>query len=165
MNSLSLTSFLNKKVDQFNQPSFIKDDPISIPHQFSKKQDIEISGFFAAIFSWGNRTTIINKSNELLARMDNSPFDFINHHSVKDLKRLKGFKHRTFNDDDLFYFIDFFHRHYKKYDSLEEAFFPKQKMDIGQGLDHFKKYFFSAEHLKRTENTSPPLHKNLPVKD
>ena len=44
-----LKDFLEAKVDLYNQPSFIKDDPISVPHLFSKKQDIEIAGLFAAI--------------------------------------------------------------------------------------------------------------------
>ena len=161
MKDNELKKFLDKKVDVYNQPSFIKNDPISIPHQFTKKQDIEIAGFFAAVFSWGNRTTIINKSNELLQRMDKEPYQFILHCTNTDLKRLKGFKHRTFNEDDLFYFIDFFQRHYHKHDSLETAFFPSKEMNVEDGLNHFKKYFFSGEHLKRTmKHVSSPLQKS-----
>jgi uncharacterized protein (TIGR02757 family) len=130
MNAAELKKFLDKKVDLYNQPSFIKDDPVSIPHLFTKQQDIEIAGFFAAVFAWGNRTTIINKSKELLNRMDNAPHQFVLQHSASDLKRLKGFKHRTFNDDDLFYFIDFFHRNYKKNDSLETAFSPPLHLEF-----------------------------------
>ena len=99
-----LKEFLDRKVDLYNQPSFIKDDPISIPHLFTKKQDIEIAGFFAAIFSWGNRTTIINKSKELMQLMDNAPHNFCMHHTDNDLKKLLSFKHRTFNPTDLLYF-------------------------------------------------------------
>ena len=161
----NLKKFLDAKVDEYNHPSFIKDDPISIPHQFSKKQDIEIAGFFAAIFSWGNRTTIINKSKDLLHRMDNAPYQFITGHNQKDLKRIKGFKHRTFNDDDLFYFIEFFHQHYIKYKSLEKAFIPLspigKEVEVEQALNHFKKYFFKSEHLNRTEkHISSPLQKS-----
>ena len=101
----SLKLFLDKKVDEYDQPSFIKNDPICIPHLFSKKQDIEIAGFFAAIFAWGNRTTIINKSRELMQLMDNAPYKFILQHEGSDLKKLLGFKHRTFNTTDLLYFI------------------------------------------------------------
>ncbi|MEO7394579.1 MAG: DUF2400 family protein, partial [Chitinophagaceae bacterium] len=108
MNEKDLKEFLDRKVDQYNQPSFIKNDPISIPHLFTKKQDIEIAGFFAAIFSWGNRTTIIQKSNELMELMGNSPYDFCLNHTNSDLKKLLNFKHRTFNTTDLLYFIEFF---------------------------------------------------------
>jgi len=157
----NLKSFLNKKVDEYNQPSFIKDDPISIPHLFTKKQDIEIAGLFAAVFSWGNRTTIINKSKELVCLMENSPYEFILGHSRKELKALKGFKHRTFTEDDLFYFIDFLHRHYSHHNSLETAFFPAKDFTVEQGLNYFKKYFLSYDHLKRTEkHISSPLQKS-----
>src|SRR5438045_8064286 len=101
----SLKKFLDRKVDEYDQPSFILNDPICIPHSFTKKQDIEIAGFFAAIFAWGNRTTIINKSRELMKHMDNAPHEFIASHSESDLKKLLGFRHRTFNDTDLLYFI------------------------------------------------------------
>ena len=156
-----LKQFLDRKVKEYNQPAFIKDDPISIPHLFTKKQDIEIAGFFAAVFAWGNRTTIIGKSKELIKRMDNSPYAYIKDHSAKDLKKLKAFKHRTFNEDDLYYFIEFLHLHYSIHNSLETAFFPIPGLDVKHGLTHFKKYFFSFEHLKRTEkHISSPLQKS-----
>lgn len=114
------------KADQYNQPSFITNDPIVIPHQFSAKQDIEIIGFFAAILAWGQRKTIINKCNELIKRMSGTPYAFITGHQDVDLKALLGFKHRTFNDTDLLYFISFFKHHYARFDSLEDAFLPSR---------------------------------------
>lgn len=156
-----LRKFLNEKVDFYNQPSFIQDDPICIPHLFTKQQDIEIAGFFAAIFAWGNRTTIINKSKELMQLMDMQPHQFCLNNNRGGLKRLSGFKHRTFTADDLYYFIEFFHEHYSKYDSLETAFFPRNGMTVEEGLNHFKNYFFSFEHLKRTEkHVSSPKQKS-----
>jgi len=161
MMPVHLKEFLDKKVEEYNRPEFIKDDPISIPHLFTKNQDIEIAGFFAAIFSWGNRTTIINKSKELMKRMDDLPYEFIKNHTAKDLETLKGFKHRTFNEDDLFYFAESLHHHYSKHNSLEQAFFPTKNLNEEQGLIHFRDYFFSHEHLKRTEkHISSPLQKS-----
>lgn len=161
MNSAELKDFLDAKVDLYNQPSFIKYDPISIPHLFTTQPDIEIAALFAAIFSWGNRTTIISKSKELMQLMDMQPHQFVVHHSAKDLKRLLSFKHRTFTADDLYYFIEFFHQHFKKRNSLEIAFFPAKGMTVEEGLNHFKNYFFSFEHLKRTEkHISSPQQKS-----
>ncbi|MDR1706596.1 MAG: TIGR02757 family protein [Prevotella sp.] len=140
---LKLKDFLDKKVEQYNTPDFIPNDPISIPHSFGLKQDKEIMGFFAAIFAWGQRKTIINKCKELGDRMDNAPYDFITGHSDTDLKKLLGFKHRTFNDTDLLYCIEFMKRHYSNHKSLEEAFFPRVNMDVESGLNHFRSYFFS----------------------
>jgi len=145
-----LREFLEKKVEEYNQPSFIPNDPISIPHKFSKKQDIEIAGFFAAIFSWGNRTTIIQKSNELMQMMDNDPYSFCLNHGYKDLKKLATFKHRTFNSTDLFYFVQFLQHHFQKYNSLEDAFVKDRKKFPGEVfmesvLNSFYHYFFSLE--------------------
>ena len=146
MRENNLIEFLNAKVEQYNQPSFIKDDPISIPHLFRKKQDIEIAGFFAAIFAWGNRTAIIKKSKELMQLMDNAPYDFCLNHSAKELKQLNRFKHRTFNTTDLLYFIEFFKNHYSKNNSLEAAF-TVHGNTIEEILTGFHHYFFSAENV------------------
>lgn len=164
MTNGELKYLLDEKVKLYNQSSFIQNDPVSIPHLFSKKQDIEIAGFFAAIFSWGNRTTIINKSKELMQRMDNAPHQFCLQHQPKDLKQLLLFKHRTFTADDLLYFIEFLKEHYLNNDSLEPAFakgVKKQNKTIENGLISFREYFFSMEHLKRTEkHISSPLQKS-----
>lgn len=144
----SLRQFFDEKVNQYNRLSFIKDDPVCIPHLFTKKADIEIAGLFAAVFAWGNRTTIINKSKELMNLMNNAPYDFCLNHTNKDLQGLTKFKHRTFNTTDLLYFIEFLKQHYTDYKSLEEAFVknPKAGGDVEQALIYFHNYFFSIEH-------------------
>ena len=150
----NLVRFFNEKADAYNQPAFIEADPVCIPHLFTKKQDIEIAGFFAAIFAWGNRTTIIQKSRELMQRMDMQPHDFVLHHSAADLRRLEGFKHRTFNADDLYYFVHFLHQHYRQHASLETAFSQWMQPDdttTENALIGFRRYFFAEEHLRRTE--------------
>ncbi|HVW14474.1 MAG TPA: TIGR02757 family protein [Mucilaginibacter sp.] len=120
----NLKSFLDSKVAQYNRPQFIGNDPVSIPHLFSRKQDIEIMGFWAATLAWGQRVTIINKCKELISLMDGAPYDFIMNHQEPDLKKLLNFKHRTFNDIDTLYFISFFRHHYSQHESLEDAFVP-----------------------------------------
>ncbi len=143
-----LRDFLDRKVLQFNQPFFVNDDPLSVPHMFSQKQDQEIAGFFAATFAWGNRKTIINKCVELMKLMDNAPYQFMLHHSDKDLKGLLHFKHRTFNSTDLLYFVEWMHHHYRSHDTLEKAFFPAKDNGsnaIEVALDHFYESFFSLE--------------------
>ncbi|MEC3880341.1 TIGR02757 family protein [Parapedobacter sp. 10938] len=121
---VSLKDFLDRKVDEYNRVGFIDNDPVCIPHRFTRKQDIEIMGFFAAVLAWGQRKTIINKCTELIDRMDGVPYDFVKNHEESDLRQLEGFKHRTFNDTDLLYFIRFFHEHYHLNHSLEAAFVP-----------------------------------------
>lgn len=146
-----LKSFLDEKVELYNQPSFIPDDPISIPHQFSKKQDIEISGLFAATLAWGQRKTIINKCNELMKMMDHAPHDFILNHAENDLKQFLTFKHRTFNPTDTLFFIDFLKSHYQKYDSLETAFTNDAQGDMEVYLTNFHNTLF--EHPDAPDRT------------
>lgn len=148
MDKKSLKEFLDKKVDEYNQPFFIKGDPVCIPHLFSKKQDIEIAGFFAAIFAWGNRSTIIQKSKELMQRMEMKPHAFCLSDDETRLKAIEGFKHRTFNDTDLLYFIEFFHCHYHHHSSLEQAF-TMHGRTIEEMLTGFHQYFFSLPDVPR----------------
>jgi uncharacterized protein (TIGR02757 family) len=160
----SIKNILDSKVRQYNKGDFIEKDPICIPHKFKKQQDIEIAAFFAAIFAWGNRTTIINKSNELMERMDNAPYHFCLHHQPKDLKKIIGFVHRTFNDTDALYCIEFFKHHFSKHKSLESAFFTNQITgnpinNVEAALIHFQNYFMSLEDApKRTQkHVSSPV--------
>jgi len=154
--------FLNNQVSIYNQKGFIALDPICIPHLFTKKQDIEIAGLFAAVFAWGQRNTIINKCTDLLARMNNEPHQFVLNHTNNDLKKLVGFKHRTFTDTDLLYFISFFKFWYSKNDSLETAFSnhlkPKDKT-IENALIGFRNLFFSLNDVpQRTfKHISSPM--------
>jgi len=165
-----LKKFLDQKVIQFNNPSFIKDDPVCIPHLFSKKQDIEIAGFFAATFAWGTRKTIINKSKLLLQLMDNAPYDFCLHRNDEDLKKVEKFCHRTFNDTDLLYFISFFKFHYSKHNSLEVAFFNNKTIKqfdnvVEHSLNYFYQYFFSLEDVPaRTKKHIASPQKNSTCK-
>jgi uncharacterized protein (TIGR02757 family) len=168
---IKLKEFFDDEVIRYNKVSFIKDDPVSIPHLFTKQADIEIAGLFAAVFAWGNRTTIINKSKELLQLMGMAPHDFCMHHSSKDLKKLETFKHRTFNTTDLFYFIEFFRYHYSREKSLEKAFIPANGFTdeltgkVEQALTAFHHHFFSLEHIpNRTRKHIATPHKGSTCK-
>ncbi len=166
MEFLELKNFLDIKVDQYNRPDFIPNDPICIPHRFSKKQDIEIAAFFAAILAWGQRKTIINKCTELFERMDNDPHNFMLQHGDEDLKRLLGFKHRTFNDTDLLYFVSFFNQHYQQFDSLESAFLPPGDLfqtDFlsDQILGNYKAYASSSCMLSELSQQEPMIERSL----
>lgn len=144
-----LKEFLDVKVDLYNQPDFIENDPICIPHKFKLKQDIEIMGFWAAMLAWGQRKTIINKCNELIQLMDGAPYDFIINHKDTDLKRFAGFKHRTFNDTDTLYFLEFFKQHFTEHDSLESAFMPPSET---QKIPEFRDDF--ADHPSNESNAN-----------
>ncbi len=148
-----LKQLLDEKVKVYNTPSFIKNDPITIPHSYTHKQDIEIAGLFSATLAWGNRTTIINSCRKLMQLMDNAPYDFVTQHNETDLRSFLQFVHRTFKATDLLYFISFLRRHYAVSNTLEDAFVPGARyteVNTGAALIHYHNYFFAEEHPERT---------------
>ncbi|HLF34587.1 MAG TPA: TIGR02757 family protein [Cyclobacteriaceae bacterium] len=137
-----LKKFLDEKFREYNNPGFISSDPVVIPHQYTLLQDIEISGFWTAVLSWGNRTTILNKARELFSMMGNKPYDFIINHSDNDLKRLVNFRHRTFNATDALAFIHFLKGVYRETDTMESLLNPGAGADtIESGLVRFHRFF------------------------
>lgn len=147
---MDLKDFLDSKVEQYNRTAFIADDPISIPHRFSDPRDIEISGLWASILAWGLRKTIIRSCNRLFELMDNAPYDFIVNHHENDLKKLLGFKHRTFNPTDTLYFVSFLNHYYQHNHSLEGAFttgMTREDSNVKAGLISFHDLFFSLDHF------------------
>ena len=159
MNKTELKEFLDAKVEQYNTPKFIKSDPIQIPHQFTLKEDIEISGFLTATIAWGNRKSIINNAKRMVALLDNSPYDFIINHEISDLEKLQPFVHRTFNGDDAIQFIKSLKHIYLNHNGLEAVFTKHaESHSVQNAISKFKTTFFEVEHLARTQkHVSDPL--------
>ncbi|MEY4987932.1 MAG: hypothetical protein RL567_1711 [Bacteroidota bacterium] len=159
---------LDEKFHFFNHKRFIEHDPIQIPHLFTKKQDMEIMGFWVAMLAWGQRKTIISKAHELIELMDGTPYQFILQHQSSDLKRFESFKHRTFNATDALYFISFFKRHYQQYDSLETAFgatYQAEEQTVEQAINRFYTHFFDDEFApQRTQKHIASPTKNSACK-
>lgn len=159
MTRSELKEFLDEKVDQYNRLAFIEHDPIQIPHQFSKKEDIEIAGFLTATIAWGNRKSIINNAFRLMDLMNRDPHDFILNFSNDDHSRFKGFVHRTFNETDVVYFMRSLQNIYLNHNGLEQVFLNNAEANTLQPAIHrFKNLFFELPHELRTEkHVSDPL--------
>ena len=162
MTKSELKEFLDIKVELYNRPDFITSDPIQIPHQFSKKEDIEIAGFLSATIAWGNRKSIINNANKMMTLLEHSPYDFVMHHQESDLEKLESFVRRTFNGIDFISFIKSLQHIYKNHNGLEAVFAKHgEKQSLQHAIHYFKNTFFEIEHLKRTEkHVSDPLKKS-----
>ena len=144
--------FLDEKVDLYNRPSFIEDDPISIPHLYTRKEDIEISGFLTATIAWGNRKMILRNSARMMEILEDSPFEFIMDSSDCELDQAIRFVHRTFNMVDLAYFLKALRHIYKIKGGLEKIFATHKTSDSLQPAIHeLNKIFFELPHEKRTE--------------
>lgn len=159
MTTSELKEFLDYKVAQYNTPEFIDSDPVQIPHKFSAKEDIEISGFLTSIISWGNRKSILKNANSMMELLGNSPYDFVMEHSEEDLEKLENFVHRTFNGTDLTYFIKALQNIYGNHGGMETIFSNHSTEDSLQPAIHeFKKIFFELPHPSRTQkHVSDPM--------
>ena len=138
-----LKEFLNEKVLKYNNPKFIKSDPIQIPHSFTQKEDIEISAFLVATIAWGNRKSIIKSSLKMMELLEQAPHEFIMNYQRKDLDNLLPFVHRTFNGTDLIQFIENLHHVYTNHNGLEAVFTKfAQENSVQSSIHNFKKVFF-----------------------
>jgi uncharacterized protein (TIGR02757 family) len=148
-----LKEFLDEKVELYNRPSFIESDPISIPHRYPRKEDIEISGFLTASIAWGRRDLILRSSNKLVSAMGNSPHEFILDAGEKELDNFSGFVHRTFNGRDCKTFIRGLKNIYTSYNSIEDVIVEGMNGNgsLIEGLSHFRNTFFIIPHERRSE--------------
>jgi uncharacterized protein (TIGR02757 family) len=154
MTDVEIKQLLDEKYEEYCTVDFKESDPISIPHQFEEKQDIEISGLIAATIAWGQRPTIIKNANKAMRLMGNEPYRFVMEHSEKDLRNLDGFVHRTFNAEDLKHFIRSLKNIYSKYNTLEDVFLSgiqKDHTNLMNSIHLFKQEFFAIPHENRTQ--------------
>lgn len=147
---VDIKEFLEEAYLKYNNKQFIENDPVCIPHLFTKKEDIEIAGFLAATIAWGNRKSIITNATKLMQWMDFQPYDFILHHTKKDTKSFSKFVHRTFNGTDCLFFLSSLQNMYKNHGGLEQAFVGNSD-DVKEHIVNFRKLFLSTSHLSRSE--------------
>ena len=159
MKRAELKAFLDEKAQRYEQSDFLSADPIQVPHQFSKKEDIEIMAFLTATIAWGNRQSIIKSAHKMGALMDGAPFQFICQHQEEDRNRFQAFVHRTFNGEDVCYFMKALQFIYTQKGGLEALFTPyAQAASLHQAIHDFRTTFFSLPHSKRTEkHVADPL--------
>ena len=158
-NHKELRDFLDAKVECITDLIFIGSDPVSIPHRFSEKEDIEISGFLAATIAWGNRVSILRSADRMMSIMGDSPYDFILNHTDKDLRGIDGVIHRTFNAEDFIYFIEALKYIYEEYGGMEEIFTSYRTDSSPQLAIHaFRELFFGMPDNRRTaKHVSDPF--------
>ena len=165
MNREELKIFLDEKSEFYNRPQFIENDPIQIPHRFQLKQDIEIAGFLTATISWGNRKSIIRSAEKMMDFMGNSPYDFIQNSSDKDLSFFIGKPlHRTFNGEDFSQFVKYFKTLYQQNESLENFFIMQEnETNFYHALERFRKSFIGKEKHRSHKHVSS-TYKNSSAK-
>ncbi len=166
LNNIELKEFLEEKHDLYNRPSFIDSDPIQIPHQYSKKEDIEIAGFLASTIAWGKRSMIIKNAEKMMSVLNHNPHEFILNADNKDFEKVATVGHRTFKPVDFLYFLKSLKNIYEHHGGLEEVFtkgFKKENSIFG-AIEYFRKIFFELNHETRTEKHIANVAKNSAAK-
>jgi uncharacterized protein (TIGR02757 family) len=158
---VAVKELLEEKYLQYNTPGFIHEDPVSIPHQYEQKENIEIAGFIAATLAWGQRNTIIRNAGKILSLMGNSPYHFLLSADEEDFNIFHHFVHRTFNGTDACYFIRSLSNLYRNYGSMYEIFVAawKKHQSLEAGMSDFRRIFFELPHEQRTEKHLANIHK------
>lgn len=62
---------------RYHCADFISADPVQFPHRYVRTEDIEISGLLTALLSFGNRTQILKKANQLDDMMHHAPLEYV----------------------------------------------------------------------------------------
>ncbi|HYW96815.1 MAG TPA: TIGR02757 family protein [Bacteroidales bacterium] len=166
MDEQELKEWLEEYYDYFNRVTFIPDDPISVPHRYEMKQDIEIAGFLTAVIAWGQRPVIIRNATWLVDSMPDGPYQFIMNATDSQLMHFSGFSHRTFNGTDCLFFLRSLQNIYRHYHGLEGVFSDgyRQYGNIPAAIRHFRNIFFSIPFPERTLKHIPNLDKNAAAK-
>ena len=68
---------LDKLVEKYETVDFIKNDPIQFCHRYKKKEEIELAGFIASLFAYGNRKIFIKKLDEIFAKTEGDLLGYI----------------------------------------------------------------------------------------
>ncbi len=150
-----LFEFLELKFHSYNNLSFLETDPVSIPHLFTRREDIEIAGFLTAVISWGNRKSIINAATMLMRQMDLAPFDYVMEATEQDLRRLEKFYYRTFNASDCNFFICSLRNIYKNHGGLRSLFSTMNDAGNKKTIQEFRKVFLLPQHDRHADKHIP----------
>jgi uncharacterized protein (TIGR02757 family) len=167
LSDAAFRAYLEALVQRFEEPAFIPPDPISIPHAFEDPRDQEVIGLFAALLAWGQRATVLAKMEELCERMRYRPFAFVrDFHPTRDAATLAGFKHRTFQPIDAFWFTRSLSDALRRFGTVERLFasaLPAGSPDVGPAIQAFGETLMKtspdvparlAKHLARPDTGS-----------
>ncbi len=153
MKKAQLKDFLDKEAERYNRAEFIKEDPVSVPHLFTKKEDVEIAGFLTALISWGRRPNILKAARGLMELMEMAPYEFITTAEAAQKKRLEQFVYRTFQPDDLLFLMEALKVIYLERGGLEAVFMEGygKKGSVKEGICFLREQLLEVPHLRRSE--------------
>ena len=133
-----LKDWLDHWVDKYENPDFIANDPICIPHRYLRSVDREFVGFMTATISWGRRASILDSSNKMFSYFGDHPVDDLVDLSDNDIKDI-NWSHRTLMNIDGWQFLKSLRNYYRKNKSLETLFLCKSDENFyNHAIDRFR---------------------------
>ena len=125
---------LDKLVEKYETIDFIKDDPIQFCHRYSKKEEIELAGFIASLFAYGNRKIFIKKLDEIFAKAEGDLVGFVKN---GDFASLKGVEYRFSKENDIIPIFEILSKLYNESKGLEELFAFSSENRLQTVVDYF----------------------------
>lgn len=158
--------FLDKKFEQYNNPSFIETDPVQIPHQFTRDEDIEIAAFLTATIAWGRRSSIIKSGYEMIRRMNENPYHFIMHSNDEDFSTFLDYKYRIFNGIDMISYLTSLKNIYENMGGLRGLFMgiSDTSKNLAERIIDARKRFFEVPCPDRTGKHFPDISRGASAK-
>ncbi len=135
---VDIKTLMDELAVRYETEDFIKDDPVQFPHRYKTAEDIEIAGFIASIFAYGNRKAFIGKLNQLFALMGDSPYQYI----IAGSFELNGFNYRFMKESDIVVILQVLHKLYREDGGLAGLFACACKTD--NLMQYVCDYFYSA---------------------
>ena len=91
---------LDKLVEKYETIDFIKNDPIQFCHRCKGKckEEVELYGFIASLFAYGNRKIFIKKLDEIFSKAEGDLLGFVKN---GDFTSLKGVEYRFSKENDI----------------------------------------------------------------
>lgn len=161
-----LHELLEQLHDRYNRPEFIENDPISVPHSFSTRDDREVAGLFASTIAWGNRKAIVKSAHRMMQYMDNAPSDFVRNASKRELALLGSYVHRTFNGRDFQDFVRGTRGLFERFGGIGRFVEDRYEAtgSMAQVLSDFRREFFACDHNPHSEKHLSSIDKGAACK-
>lgn len=150
----NLRALLDDKLALYNCKEFIANDPISFPHSFTRREDIEVSALLASVIAWGNRKMILASGNRMFhGIMHSTPYEYVMSGEWETLDDTVNI-HRTFFARDFKYICRGLKSIYTKYGTMETLFLG---CTVWDGIENLRNEMAMANDGQPTRHISNPV--------
>ena len=149
-----LRAVLDEKFACYNCKEFIKNDPISFPHSFTRREDVEIAALLASTIAWGNRKMILSSGRKMFCDiMHTAPYDYVMSGEWERLDDRINI-HRTFFASDFKYICRGLRNIFSKHGTMETLFLG---CSVWDGIENLRREMAGANDGATTRHISNPV--------